>query len=329
MVTSILEEHEAVRKCAGIFDVSNMARVWIKGHGATSFLDRILTKPASSLNVSGAQLCLVCQKDGGIIDDLWVYRVETDIYLIVLNAADMDKKMNWIHSWQGDNPDFTIEDVTFDTAMLAVQGPAVKTIKCLENISELPRFGHIKTRIAGIDVYAARTGYTGEDGFEMITDLSSAEPLWRLFLEYGVKPCGLGARDSLRLEAGMMLYGQDMDISTNPFEAGLSWLVNLDQNDFIGKNALLDLKQSDLKRKLVGFQMISREIARTGYHVLNKGKEVGIVTSGGYAPTLDKNIGFCYVPSDLSAIGTRIDILIRNKPIPAEVVNRKFYRKGV
>ncbi|MBA7702535.1 Aminomethyltransferase [subsurface metagenome] len=326
--TSILEEHKIVRSGAGMFDVSDMGRVWVTGKKAGTFLDRVLTKPAQQLEIGGAQLCLLCLEDGGILDDLWVYRVGTDRYLIVWNAANIEQKIDWLYRWSGSDPDIIIDDVSADTVMVAVQGPAVYQLKILESVSDLPRFGHAETKIEDISVFVARTGYTGEDGFEIIADAAKTIPLWETFIKQGVKPCGLGARDSLRLEAGMMLCGQDMDTSTNPFEAGVGWLVNLENGEFIGKNALLELKRQGVKRKLIGFQMKGREIARSDYLIFKSGQEVGRVTSGGYAPTLGINIGLGYVPIELATIGTDIDIIIRNKPVPASIVDKRFYRRG-
>ena len=326
--TSILEEHKTVRSGAGMFDVSDMGRVWVTGKKAGAFLDRVLTKPSQQLEIGGAQLCLLCLEDGGILDDLWVYCVGTDRYLIVWNAANIEQKIDWLYRWSGSDPDIIIDDTSADTVMVAVQGPAVYQLKNLEGVSHLPRFGHAQTKIEDISVFAARTGYTGEDGFEIIAEAANSLPLWEAFIEQGVKPCGLGARDSLRLEAGMMLCGQDMDTSTNPFEAGVGWLVNLENGEFIGKNALLELKRQGVKRKLIGFQMKGREIARSGYLIFKSGQEVGRVTSGGYAPTLGINIGLGYVPIELATIGTDIDIIIRNKPVPAYIVDKRFYRRG-
>ncbi|HAV10184.1 MAG TPA: glycine cleavage system aminomethyltransferase GcvT [Dehalococcoidia bacterium] len=326
--TSILEEHKAVRTHAGIFDVSDMGRVWVTGKGAGAFLDKMLTKPPQSLPIGGAQLCLLCFENGGILDDLWVYRVETDKYLIVWNAAKIESKRQWLDKWAGKNPDFRIDDVSAKTVMLAVQGPSVAKLECLKTIADLPRFGHKEAVIGGIKVYAARTGYTGEDGFEIIADIADTVRLWELFTKAGVKPCGLGCRDMLRLEAGMMLCGQDMDSNTNPFEASLGWLVNMEGSDFIGKKALIEIKQKGIKRKLIGFEIQGREIARNGYKIFKSGKEVGVVTSGGNSPMLNKNVGFGYVPVEMADINTSIDIMIRNKPVPAKIVNKKFYKRG-
>ena len=326
--TSILEEHRAVRSGAGMFDVSDMGRVWVTGKNGGTFLDKLLTKPAQQLEVGSSQLCLLCLENGGILDDSWVYRVGTDRYLIVWNAANIEQKLDWLSRWSGPDPDITIVDTSADTVMVAIQGPSVHQLKNLNGVSHLPRFGHAQTKIGGLSVFVARTGYTGEDGFEIITDAANALPLWESFIEQGVKPCGLGARDSLRLEAGMMLCGQDMDTSTNPSEAGLGWLVDLDKGDFVGKSALLEIKRQGVKRKLIGFQVKGREIARSGYPIFKSGQEVGRVTSGGYAPTLGVNIGLGYVPIKLATIGTDIEIIIRNKPVPAQIVNKKFYKRG-
>jgi len=326
--TSILEEHRTVRSRAGIFDVSDMGRVWLSGKQAGAFLDRILTKSAQKLEVGGARLCLLCLEDGGILDDLWVYHIGPDRYLIVWNAANTEQKLDWLSRWADSGPDIMIEDRSRDTIMLAIQGPAVFQLENLKGVSHLPRFGHAQTKIGNISAFVARTGYTGEDGIEVIADAVDALPLWESFVEQGVKPCGLGARDSLRLEAGMMLCGQDMDTGTNPFEAGLGWLVDLEGGDFVGKSALLEIKRQGVRRKLVGFQMEGREIARSGYPIFKSGQKVGRVTSGGYAPTLDVNIGLGYVPIEMATIGTDIEILIRSKPVTAHIVNRRFYKRG-
>ena len=326
--TSVLEEHRAVRSGVGMFDVSHMGRVWITGRKAGAFLDRVLTRPASRLERGSSQLCLLCLEDGGILDDLWAYRLDTVRYLIVWNAGNIERKLAWLKRWAGSDPDIVIQDRTADTVMVAVQGPAACQLPTLKVVCHLPRFGHTQTRIEKIEALATRTGYTGEDGFEVISDAANAMKLWESFIKQGVKPCGLGARDSLRLEAGMLLYGQDMDTSTNPFEAGLGWLVELDNGDFIGKTALLEIKRQGMKRKHIGFRMTGQGIARSGYKIVKCGQEVGKVTSGGYAPTLNANIGFGYVPIELAAIGTDIEIMIRSKPVPAQIVNRQFYKRG-
>jgi aminomethyltransferase len=270
----------------------------------------------------------LCLEDGGILDDLLAYRVGTDQYSIVWNAGDIEQKLSWLQRWAGSDPDIVIQDKSADTVMVAVQGPAVCQLQNLNGVCHLPRFGHTRTRIGDAEVLVARTGYTGEDGFEIIGDVANALHLWESFMKQGAKPCGLGARDSLRLEAGMLLYGQDMDRTTNPFEAGVGWLVEMNDGDFVGKSALLEIKRRGVKRKHIGFQMTGQGIARSGYKIVKCGQEVGKVTSGGYAPTLDVNIGFGYVPIELAAIGTDIEVMIRNKPVAARVVNRQFYKRG-
>jgi len=327
--TSILEEHKAARTGTSIFDESDMGRIWVTGKKAGDFLDRLLTKPVQGLEVGSSQLCLMCLEDGGILDDLWLYRVGADQYLIVWNASNLEQKLDWIRRWSDTDPDIIINNTSLDTVMVAVQGPTVCQLKCLQGVSQLPHFGFAQTKIGGISVFVSRTGYTGEDGFEVIGDAVKAAPLWEAFMKEGVKPCGLGARDSLRMEAGMMLSGQDMDASTNPFEAVLGWLVDLGRGDFIGKSALLEIKRRGVKHKLIGFQMKGREIASSGYLIFKSGHEVGKVTTGGYAPTLGVSIGLGYVPIELATIGTDIDIIIRNKPVPAQIVNKKFYKRGV
>jgi aminomethyltransferase len=329
--TSILEEHRTVRSAAGIFDVSDMGRVWVSGRKAGAFLDRVLTRRVSKLEIGLSELCLLCLEDGGILDDLWAYRLAPNRYLIVWNAAHIEEKLAWLQRWAGSDSDIVIQDRSGATAMVAVQGPAICHLQNLQAICHLPRFGHTQTSINDAEVFASRTGYTGEDGFEIIAEVANARQLWESFINQGVKPCGLGARDSLRLEAGMMLCGQDMDKTTNPFEADLGWLVEMGSGDFVGKGALLEIKRRGITRKLVGFRMIGQGqgIARAGYKIAKSGQEVGQVTSGGYAPTLNANIGFGYVPIELAKIGTEIDIMIRGRPVPAEVVHKQFYRRGV
>ena len=305
-----------------------MGRVWVTGSGAGVLFDRLLTKPVQQLEVGSSQLCLLRLEDGGILDDLWVYRVETDRFLIVWNAANSEQKLDWLHRWSGSNSDVSIEDTSTDTVMLAIQGPATHQLKNLEVVSRLPCFGHTWTKIGGLNVFVSRTGYTGEDGFEVITDATKASTLWESFIEQGVKPCGLGARDSLRLEAGRLLCGQDIDASTNPFEAGLEWLVDLDRGDFIGRASLLSIRRQGVRRKLVGFQMSGRKIARSSHRILKFGEEVGRVTSGGYAPTLGFNIGLGYVPTELATISNDIEIMIRDKLVIAYIVSKKFYKRG-
>jgi aminomethyltransferase len=326
--TSILEEHKAVRSRVGMFDVSHMSRVWVSGKKAGQFLDKVLTRPVSRLEIGSSQLCLLCLENGGILDDLWVYHVGVDQYLLVWNVGDTERKFDWLFHWSESDPDIAFKDATNDTAMVAVQGPAVCQLGSMKAFCNLPRFGHARAKIDKLEVFGARTGYTGEDGFELISSAADASPLWGALMDQGVKPCGLGARDILRLEAGMMLSGQDMDASSNPFEADLAWLVDFGERDFVGKNSLLEIKRQGIRRKLVGFLIKGREIARSGCFIFKSGQKVGKVTSGGYAPVLGVSIGLGYVPVELSTIGTEIEILIRDKLVSAQIVNKRFYKKG-
>jgi len=326
--TSIVEEHHTCRNDKAMWEVSHMGRVWVTGREAEPFLDKVLTKSVHSLEVGEAQLCLMCLENGGILDDLWVYRLGSVRFFIVWNAAEHEKKLAWLRCWVGADPNIVINDVSAQTAMLAVQGPNVPKLKVLQHVTDLCRFASKETKIGDIDALVARTGYTGEDGFEIIVNKDQALRLWQTFIDEGVRPCGLGCRDSLRMEAGMLLSGQDFDANTNPLEAGLEWLISYDDHDFIGKEAILKAKQGGIKRKLVGFRMSGREIARSGYKVVKNGREVGVVTSGGPSPTLGVNIGFAYVPIELAKAGTEIGIIIRNKPVKATVTKRKFYKRG-
>jgi aminomethyltransferase len=326
--TSILKEHNAVRSGAGMFDVSHMSRVWVSGRKAGEFLDKLLTRSIRRLEIGSSQLCLMCMEDGGILDDLWVYHTGVDQYLLVWNVGDTERKLNWCFRWSESDPDITIENATDNTAMVAVQGPAVCQLDSLKPLCSLSRFGHTRAEVDGWGVFAARTGYTGEDGFEFISSSADASPLWQVLMDQGVKPCGLGARDILRLEAGMTLSGQDFDASTNPLEAGLAWLVDFDERDFIGKKSLLETRCQGIERRIVGFKIEGREIARSGYSIFESGQEMGKVTSGGYSPALGVSIGLGYVPVELSGIGTGIQILIRGKMVSAQIVNRRFYKKG-
>ena len=323
--TSILAEHRVVRSQAGLFDVSHMGRIWISGKEAGDFLDKVLTRSAKRLPVGSSQICLLCSEGGGILDDLCLYRLEVNQYLLVWNAGNPERKLDWLLRWS-ESFAVVIEDRSLDTVMLAIQGPAAVQLEPLRPFSGLPHFGHVQARMGGKEVLISRTGYTGEDGFELISEVSNALPLWELFLKQGVKPCGLGARDSLRLEAGLLLYGQDMDAHTNPFEVGLERLVDLDRDDFVGQEALLEARCQGVRRKLIGFRLEGREIARPGYKILKSGREVGAVTSGGYAPSLGLSVGLGYVPSELATVGTSIEIAVRRKVVRARVVERRFYR---
>lgn len=326
--TSILEEHRAVRQAAGLFDVSHLGRIVIAGPDALTLVQQLTTNDAARLQPGQAQYSLLLRPDGGILDDIYVYRRAED-FLLVVNAATTEKDLRWIQAHATGR--VTITDQTADLATLSLQGPLSRDWLqplCPVDLRPLRRNQHLETTVAGIPVLLARTGYTGERGYELFPPANQAVSLWQALLAHqpALKPCGLGARDTLRLEAGNRLYGQDMDETTNPFEAGLEWVVRLDKGDFLGRAALLQIQATGVRRRLVGFVLLDPGVPRHGCPVVWQGREVGVVTSGGYAPSLDQYIGFAYVPPDLSAVGSEFAVLIRGRPHRARVVETPFYR---
>ncbi len=327
--SGILEEHRAVRESAGLFDVSHLGRVYLRGPGAFELLQRAVTNDLTKARPGRAQYNLMCNEDGGIIDDLVVFHRSEEEYLVVPNAANIGVVLERLHGLVGQQR-IEIEDRTMDTAMLAFQGPqAVSLITRLapEEVAELPRFGCRDAEVLGNPVQFSRTGYTGEDGFELVMDSSIAETVWRAITGLGAKPCGLGARDTLRLEAAFPLYGNEIDTHTNPVEAGLEWAVALGKGDFVGREAILKQVESGSQRRLVCFRMTERAVPRSDYPILKDGREVGRVTSGNYSPTLRVDIGLGYVPVELATPDTELDILIRDKPARAQIVHRPFYKQ--
>jgi len=326
--TSILEEHRAVRQAAGLFDICHMGQIRLSGAGALECIQHVTTNDASQLQVEQAHYSLLCNEKGGVVDDLLVYRLH-DTYLIIANASTAEKDFNWIarHCTQH----VTLENVSEQYGMLALQGPRSSDIlqpKIDIDLSTLAyyRCGH--GHIAGISTLISRTGYTGEDGFELICKRDNVVALWHeLMRDERLKPqpCGLGARDTLRLEAKMALYGHEIDESINPLEAGLGWVVKFDKPDFIGKDALLAIRNSGVQRTLVGMELMDRAIARTGFPILVDGKEVGIITSGSYSPTLNKNIALGFVPTEHSQPGTIVEVPIRGHLVQARIVPTPFY----
>lgn len=332
--SGIIEEHQAVRTAAGLFDLSHMGEFEVSGHQALEFLQYITTNDVSKLEVGQAHYTFFCYPDGGIVDDLIIYRLP-DKYFIVVNASNIEKDYKWIQESRTiKGYDCRLRDLSYDTALLALQGPrAVEILQPLvdKNLNEIAYYNCTYAEINGVKVTLARTGYTGEDGFEIFFNPRQAEKMWNWLMEAGkdkgLKPIGLGARDTLRLEAKMALYGNDIDATTNPLEAGLGWAVKLDKGDFTGKRALEKVKAEGPKRKLVGFEMKDRNVARHGYPVAINGTVVGVVTSGAPSPTVGKNIGLAYLPVEHSAIGTNFEVIIRNKPAEAVVVKTPFYKR--
>jgi len=324
--SGIIDEHKNLRSNVGLFDVSHMGRFKITGTSAEDCIQNLLTNDVTKIGDLQAIYSPMCSESGGILDDVIAYRINKDDFLMVVNSSNIEKDFNWIASH---NQSAHVENISDQMALLALQGPASeKVLKAAGlDLSELKRFHLVATKLFDVDCLLARTGYTGEDGFEIFFSSSHTE-IWDKLLEIGtnfsIKPVGLGARDTLRLEAGLMLYGNDIDEKTTPLEAPLSWTVKFDCN-FIGKSAL---EKQQVKRKLVGFEILgTNRIARKDNVVLVDGVKVGIVTSGSFSPTLSKSIGFCFVPISVSDEQT-IQIEIGNKPYDAKVTGTRFYKRG-
>jgi len=326
--TGILAEHEAVRTRCGVFDVSHMAPVDFSGRDALAAVQRVTTNDASRLEVGGAQYTLLCTPEAGIVDDCIVYRLDTDRYRIVVNAANTAKDLAYFGVHAGHL--CHARNRSGELALLAVQGPAtVDLLGALgADLGSVARFSIAETSLLGHRLLAARTGYTGEDGFELFVAAEHAAPIWRALVGAGAVAIGLGARDTLRLEARLPLYGNDLDETTTPDEAGLQWAVKPDKGDFVGRAALLARRSAGPPaRKLVGFRVTSRGIARGGTEVVDDaGAVVGRVTSGGPSPTLGGAIGLAYIPSALAQSGASLRLLQRGKPLDAELVRGPFYR---
>ena len=328
--TSILDEARAVRSRVGIFDVSHMGRVEVRGPAAGQFLSRVYSVDVANMRIRRARYGLICNEQGGIIDDCILYRQGEQRYLLVPNASNTEAVLGWLSRWAPLPRPASFEDITPKTAMLALQGPqAADLLRDLTpaDIDSLKAFSAVETYVAGIDTFLGRTGYTGEDGFELIVPSDKAAAAWGRLVERGATPAGLGARDVLRLEAGLLLHGNDMDADTDPYEAGLSRFVDPDHDGYVAAEALKRVREEGVRRVLVGFNMVGRGIARHGHRIMNTRRRIGHVSSGGYSPTLDRNIGLGYVPTGFSALGTRFSVDIRGRPVEAEVVSLPFYSR--
>ncbi|MEZ4308402.1 MAG: glycine cleavage system aminomethyltransferase GcvT [Polyangiaceae bacterium] len=332
----LTSEHHAVRNAAGMFDTSHMGELLMKGEYAGQVVNYLITNDASRLTDGQALYTCACNEAGTILDDLIVYRVSAEHWLIVCNAGNRDKISAHFKRAAENHCDF--EDVSDKTSMVALQGPKALAIAALAGgdgpaLAELKSFHFRDAVLANLHCTVARTGYTGEDGVEIFCAPDVAPQLWRTLLdlgrEHGLVPAGLGARDTLRLEARLSLYGNDIDETTNPIEAGLGWVVKLDKQDFVGKAALAKIKAEGPARKLVGFEMTGRGIARHGYPMLDtSGAVVGICTSGSPGPTVGKNIGLGYLPSAMTAVGTPFLVDCRGKQVEAVVVKTPFYKRA-
>ena len=334
--TGLKQEHQAVRSKVGMFDISHMGKFTLVGKDLVTQLQKLVPSDLSKLKPQQAQYTVLLNSLGGIIDDIIFYRQEDTQTgeqqgILIVNAATTDKDREWILEHIDTNA-IKLQDISRDRILIAIQGKeATKILQfyVAEDITNIERFGHQQVTILGKSAFIARTGYTGEDGFEVMLDYTTGQELWRSLFNAGVTPCGLGARDTLRLEAGMCLYGQDIDDTTTPLEAGLGWLVHLDsKEDFIGRSILEEQKAAGVSRRLVGLQMQGRHIARHDYSVIHNGEIVGTITSGTLAPTLGKAIALAYVPKSLSKIGQVLEVEIRGKNYPATVVKKPFYRSS-
>lgn len=331
--SSIIAEHKAVRNSVGVFDVSHMGEVFVKGEKALDFVQHIAVNDASKLQTGRVQYTAMCYEDGGIVDDLLVYKIADDEFLLVINASNIEKDFEWMQK----HNQFGVElrNESDDYSLLAVQGPnSLKTLQKLTDTQiDMEYYHFTKLNMAGVDMILSRTGYTGEVGYELYFkgDEKVAENLWNKIFEAGkefdIQPVGLAARDTLRLEMGFCLYGNDIDQTTNPLEAGLGWITKLSKQNFIGKDALVKIKESGLKRKLVAIMSDEKTFPRHGYDISVNNNKIGTVTSGTVSPMLDKPIALGYVETKFSEIGTDVNFLIRGKEIPAKVVKLPFVKR--
>lgn len=320
----VIAESKAVRDKAGMFDVSHMGRTWLRGERVIELLELLTTNDISKLQNGGSQYSLLCYENGTCVDDVIVYRISDTVFRMVINASNREKDIAWMQSHN--NHGVSLTDETFETAMIAVQGPkAVEIVNSLSDrdLSETPRFSAVEAEIAGSPAFAARTGYTGEDGFELIVPANNASVLWNALLEKDVVPCGLASRDVLRVEAGLPLYGHELSDRINPIEAGLGWVVSKTKH-FIGSDAINEMRANGAPRKLVGIKMKSKIVPREGYRVFRNGKQIGTVSSGVFSPTLDCGIAFAFVNSVDAGLNQPCDVEIRDKLHPAMVVSKRF-----
>lgn len=329
---SIIQEHQMVREKAGLFDVSHMGEIDVKGEQAEEFINHLVTNDITVLKDRQVQYSPMCYENGGVVDDLLIYRFNREYYLLVVNASNCEKDFAWIkeHVYPG----VTVVNRSDDFAQLAVQGPLAQSIlqKLTDTDLDTIKFFWFlpDVKMAGVECLISRTGYTGEDGFEIYCPAEFALTLWEAILKAGgdnIAPIGLGARDTLRFEAKLPLYGQEIDKDITPLEAGLNIFVKLDRGDFIGRNALLEQKTNESGRVLAEFEMTGRGIPRSHYHVQKDGQDIGWVTTGMHSPTFAKGIGLALIPREYSLPGEEIDIIIRDKPVKARIGKGIFYSK--
>jgi aminomethyltransferase len=328
---SILEEHAAVRERAGLFDVSHMGQIHLSGRAASAAVEWLVSCPVSSLQTGRVRYGCLCNEAGGVVDDVTVYRLADEHWFLCVNASNIEKDYRWIvrHTPAG----VEVRDRSAETALLALQGPASTAVlaACSDvDLGSLPRFAFTRAKLGSSQALVSRTGYTGSDGFELYCDAADALALWETLRSagaaHGLAPAGLGARDTLRLEAALPLYGHELDDETSPLEARLDRFVKLSGAPFLGGEAIARRKQAGHRKLLVGFELTERGVARAGYGLAQAGTEVGVVTSGAPSPTLQKSIGLGYVPPALAEPGTRLEVMVRGRPVAAQVVKTPFVR---
>ncbi len=340
-LSGVLAEHHAVRRQAGLFDIGHMGQFTFEGPQALKFLQWLTTNDVSRLDVGAAQYSLLCNEQGGILDDIIVYRLAASRYLMVVNAANTDADYAWIEGrlarpGRGVDPaGVALQRVSPPRTLLAIQGPrATRILQTLTpcEVGSLGYYHVVETTVAGAEAIVARTGYTGERGYEISFDEALASQVWQTLLEAGREadliPCGLGARDTLRLEAGMALYSHELTAETNPLEAGLERVVRWEKGEFVGAQALAAIRDRGPTRRLVGIELLDRGVLRPEYPILADGQVVGKLTSGGPSPTLNRSIGIGYVPAALAAPGTALAVDVRGRPLAAKVVPLPFYRRA-
>ena len=332
--SGIIDEHLTIRSNVGIFDVSHMGELEIRGPESLSLIQKLITNDAAKLVDGQVLYTPMCTETGGIVDDLLVYRFAADRYMLAVNASNIEKDLEWIHAHN--EAGVEIENRSDETALVALQGRNAP--RCLQTLTDVDLttvsyYRFTAEEVAGIPTIISRTGYTGEVGFELYVEAKYGADLWNAVYEatnvIGGKPIGLGARDTLRLEARLCLYGSDIDETTTPLEAGLRWTVAFDKGSFIGREALVRQNDEGVKRRLMGFQMLDRSIARAHHAVYHKNQRIGEVTSGAPAPSLKYNIGLAYLPIEVSKINTKIEIEIRGRHHPAKVVRTPFYEAAI
>ncbi|HYI15190.1 MAG TPA: glycine cleavage system aminomethyltransferase GcvT [Thermomicrobiales bacterium] len=336
--SGIMDEHRAVRTAAGLFDLGHMGQVDVSGPDALAYLQYVASNDVSLLGPSEAQYALLCYPDGGVIDDIIIYRRPSGVgFFVVINAGNKDKDVAWLHEQREARSDLDVEvkHISDETGMIAIQGPnAVEIVSGLSSVdlNDMKGFSCRETEIAGIPCLAGRTGYTGEDGWEFYCPIEQVGELWDALLEagkpHGLQPIGLGARDTLRLEARMPLYGNELSTEINPLEAGLGWAVKLNKGDFIGRDALAAAKEAGINRRSVGFKMVERGgVPRSHYDVAVDGNTIGFVTSGTSSPSLGENIGLAIIDKAYAGAGKPLDIIVRGKPVRAEQIKTPFYKR--